>query len=108
MPGRGFLQAVYVSDDVSVAFYNPYHADPTTPYRILQYAPDDPTQWEATQHLDDLHAELLLLPAPPLSAAAAYQRAQAPAPYTHPRAHETGTNLVCRLPLEKKKHLTGT
>ena len=26
--------------------------------------------------------------------------------YTHLRAHETGRNLVCRLLLEKKKHLT--
>ena len=25
-----------------------------------------------------------------------------PVPYTHLRAHETGRNLVCRLPLEKK------
>ncbi len=28
-----------------------------------------------------------------------------PVSYTHPRAHETGRNLVCRLLLEKKKIL---
>ena len=39
------------------------------------------------------------------TAFSAFGRVDAPVSYTHLRAHETKANLVCRLLLEKKKHI---
>ncbi len=41
--------------------------------------------------------------APHLARLAGFRHALSPVSYTHPRAHETGRNLVCRPLLEKKK-----
>ena len=59
----------------------------------------------ATAHLEDERAGVVLWR--PTHCAedilAAAHKAEA-GPYTHPRAHETALDLVCRLQLEKKKN----
>lgn len=67
---RGFLEAVYAYDDISLAFFRPYLADAGSPVHVFDYGHD----WESTQLLELLHTELVRLHATALQAKGAYNR----------------------------------
>lgn len=53
---RGFLEATYAFDDVSVAFYRPYRAGDGRPFTVIS---DDPTDVTGVDFLEAIHEELI-------------------------------------------------
>lgn len=53
---RGFLEATYAFDDVSVAFYRPYRAGDGRPFTVIG---GDPTDVTGTDFLEAVHQELV-------------------------------------------------